>query len=222
MSFYQNEKACVDDGAQIGDATKIWHYCHVMSGAELGPGCNLGQNCFVADGVRLGSNVKVQNNVSIYTGTEIEDDVFLGPSCVLTNISNPRSQIVRRNLYERTLIRRGASIGAHSTVVCGTTIGRYAFVAAGAVVTRDVPDYAMIVGVPGRQRGWVGRHGIPLPEPGNDGRTTCPESGLRYELTSGVLRCLDVDEDAPLDDAQREGSVPYRELRPRPDQDGPS
>lgn len=222
MSFYQHETACVDDGAQIGDGTKIWHFSHVMGGAELGPGCNLGQNCFVADGVRLGSNVKVQNNVSIYTGTEIEDDVFLGPSCVLTNISNPRSQIVRRNLYERTLIRRGASIGANATVVCGTTIGRYAFVAAGAVVTRDVPDYAMIVGVPGRQRGWVGRHGIPLPEPWDDGRTTCPESGLHYQLSHGVLRCLDVDEDAPLDDAQREGSVAYRDLRPRSDQDGPS
>ena len=168
MNYFCHETACVDAGARIGEGTKIWHFCHVMGGAELGAHCSLGQNCFVADGVRLGANVKVQNNVSIYTGTEIEDDVFLGPSCVLTNISNPRSQIVRRGLYERTLIRRGASIGANATVVCGTTIGRYAFVAAGAVVTRDVPDYAMIVGVPGKARGWVGRHGVPLPAPGSD------------------------------------------------------
>lgn len=222
MNYFCHETACVDAGARIGEGTKIWHFCHVMGGAELGPGCSLGQNCFVADGVRLGANVKVQNNVSIYTGTEIEDDVFLGPSCVLTNISNPRSQIVRRGLYERTLIRRGASIGANATVVCGTTIGRYAFVAAGAVVTRDVPDYAMIVGVPGKARGWVGRHGVPLPAPGSDGKTICPESGLRYELREGVLRCLDLDEESPLDAAQREGSVPYRAVRPRRETGGNS
>jgi UDP-2-acetamido-3-amino-2,3-dideoxy-glucuronate N-acetyltransferase len=157
----------------------------------------------------------VQNNVSIYTGTDIEDDVFLGPSCVLTNVTNPRSQVIRHGLYEKTLIRRGASVGANATVVCGITIGRYAFIAAGAVVTKDVADYALIVGVPGRSRGWIGRHGVPLPDLDSENVTTCPESGLRYQLRDGVLRCLDVDEDAPLAEGHSEGSVSYRELRPR-------
>jgi len=215
VSYFVHESAIVDAGATIGDGTKIWHFCHVMPGAVLGPRCNLGQNCFVADGARLGANVKVQNNVSIYTGTEIEDDVFLGPSCVLTNVTNPRSQVNRHALYERTLIRRGASIGANATVVCGITIGRYAFVAAGAVVTGDVPDYALMMGVPARQRGWVSRHGIPLPEPDRGGVTVCPESGLRYLLQDGRLRCQDVDEDAPLPADQRTGTVSYREVKPR-------
>jgi UDP-2-acetamido-3-amino-2,3-dideoxy-glucuronate N-acetyltransferase len=215
MSFFQHETACVDPGCQIGDGTKIWHFSHVMGGAVIGPRCNLGQNVFVADDVRLGANVKVQNNVSIYSGTEIEDDVFLGPSCVLTNVTNPRSQINRHGLYERTCIRRGATIGANATLVCGITIGRYAFVAAGSVVTGDVPDYALIVGVPGRRRGWVSRHGIPLPEPDTAGVTTCPESGLRYRLEDGRLRCLDLDEEQALDPDQRAGRVTYRDLRPR-------
>ncbi|MBD3222689.1 N-acetyltransferase [bacterium] len=215
MSYFAHKSSFVDDGATIGDGTKIWHFCHIMPGAVLGERCNLGQNCFVADGVRLGANVKVQNNVSIYTGTEIEDDVFLGPSCVLTNVTNPRSQVNRHSLYETTLIRRGASIGANATVVCGVTIGRYAFIAAGAVITGDAPDYALMMGVPARRRGWVSRHGIPLPEPGADGLTTCPESGLRYQLEDGRLRCLDVDEDAPLPEDQRTGTVSYREVRPR-------
>jgi UDP-2-acetamido-3-amino-2,3-dideoxy-glucuronate N-acetyltransferase len=215
MNYFCHETACIDDGARIGDGTKLWHFSHIMGGAELGPNCNLGQNCFVADGVKLGANVKVQNNVSIYTGTVIEDDVFLGPSCVLTNVSNPRSQIVRQGLYERTLIRRGASIGANATVVCGTTIGRYAFVAAGAVVTRDVPDYALIVGVPGRQKGWISRHGIPLSDFDDKGQAICSESGLRYELCAGALRCLDQDEDDPLREDLRQGGISYRDVRPR-------
>ena len=215
MSFFQHETACVDAGAVIGEGTRIWHFCHVTKGARIGAGCILGQNVFIADGVRLGDNVKIQNNVSIYTGTEIEDDVFLGPSCVLTNVTNPRSQVVRHDLYEQTLIRRGATIGANATVVCGVTIGRYAFVAAGAVVTGDVPDYALIVGVPGRRRGWVSRHGIPLPLPDRDGLTVCPESGMRYRLEGDALRCLDLDEDAPLPEDLRRGGVPYRKLRPR-------
>jgi UDP-2-acetamido-3-amino-2,3-dideoxy-glucuronate N-acetyltransferase len=215
MSVFQHETACVDAGAQIGDGTKIWHFCHVSAGAWLGRGCILGQNVFVADGVRLGDNVKVQNNVSIYTGTVIEDDVFLGPSCVLTNVTNPRSQVVRHDLYEPTLIRRGATIGANATVVCGVTIGRYAFVAAGAVVTADVPDYALVVGVPGRRRAWASRHGIPLTQPGMDGLTVCPESGLRYRLEGEVLRCLDLDEDAPLPAELRRGGIAYRDVKPR-------
>ena len=141
----------------------------------------------------------MQNNVSVYEGTVIEDDVFLGPSCVLTNVTNPRSQVVRKSLYEKTLIRRGASIGANATVVCGITIGRYAFIAAGAVIAKDVPDYALMIGVPARQKGWMSRHGHVLKDPDPDGIYTCPESGLRYkEVEQGILRCLDLDEDAPL------------------------
>lgn len=169
------------------------------SWAHLGPRCSLGQNVFVAANVRLGSNVKIQNNVSIYEGVEVEDDVFLGPSCVFTNISTPRAEIVRKGQYERTLVRRGASIGANATVVCGSTLGRYAMVAAGAVVARqDVPDYALMMGVPARRRGWVGRHGRPLKEEGG-GAWRCPESGFHYRETDGRLRCLDWDEDEPLD-----------------------
>jgi UDP-2-acetamido-3-amino-2,3-dideoxy-glucuronate N-acetyltransferase len=148
--------------------------------------------------VRIGDNVKIQNNVSIYEGCEIEDDVFLGPSCVLTNVINPRSQIVRRGEYQKTLIGRGATVGANATIVCGVTLGRYSFVAAGAVVTRDVPDYALVMGNPARQRGWMSRHGYRLPEPGADGITTCPRMSLRYRLEHGTLRCLDVAEETAL------------------------
>ena len=164
--------------------------------------------------VVIGDNVKVQNNVSIYEGTTIEDDVFLGPSCVLTNVTNPRSQVLRRSLYEPTLLRRGCSIGANATVVCGITIGRYAFVAAGAVVAKDVPDYALMVGVPARQKGWMSRHGHILNNPDAEGIMTCPESKLRYKEESlGVLRCLDLDEDAPLPNDLAVGAVVYDELK---------
>jgi UDP-2-acetamido-3-amino-2,3-dideoxy-glucuronate N-acetyltransferase len=197
--YFVHESSFVDEGATIGKGTKIWHFSHVLAGAKIGQDCSFGQNCCVSPGVVVGSNVKVQNNVSIYEGTIIEDDVFLGPSCVLTNVTNPRSQILRRNLYEKTLLRRGASVGANATVVCGITIGRYAFVAAGAVVAKDVPDYALIVGVPGRQKGWMSRHGHLLGDADADGIMVCPESKLRYsETDSGQLKCLDLDEDAPL------------------------
>ncbi|MBU5636089.1 acetyltransferase [Geomonas sp. Red69] len=199
MDYFVHESSYVDEGAQVGAGTKIWHFCHVMSGAAIGERCSFGQNCVVSPGVVIGSNVKVQNNVSIYEGTVIEDDVFLGPSCVLTNVTNPRSQVLRRALYEKTLLKRGCSIGANATVVCGITLGRYAFVAAGAVVAKDVPDYALMVGVPARQKGWMSRHGHLLKSPDRDGVMTCPESGLRYrEVEPGVLRCLDLDEEAPL------------------------
>ncbi len=201
----------VDEPCEIGPGTKIWFFCHVSKGARLGDACNLGQNVFVGDGVHIGHRVKIQNNVSVYPGVTIEDDVFLGPSCVFTNVSNPRSPVNRRHLYEKTLVKRGASIGANATIVCGATVGRHAFIAAGAVVTRDVPDYAMIVGVPGRQVGWVSRHGHRM-KPGPDGVYVCPESKLRYVLEDGRMRGLDVGEDEPLPEELSVGTKAYREF----------
>jgi UDP-2-acetamido-3-amino-2,3-dideoxy-glucuronate N-acetyltransferase len=213
MTFFSHPSAYVDDGCEIGDDTKIWHFCHVQTGARIGRRCILGQNVNVAGGVTLGDGVKVQNNVSIYTGTIIEDYVFLGPSCVLTNVTNPRSEVSRHRLYESTRIRRGASIGANATIVCGITIGRYALVAAGAVVAKDVPDYALMVGVPARQAGWVSRHGLPLKNPDESGIYTCPESGLHYrERPRGMLCCLDLAEDDALPEAMRVGSAYYDDI----------
>ena len=188
---------------------------HVMKGAKIGRGCSFGQNVNVDSGTVIGDNCKVQNNVSIYTGVHLEDDVFLGPSCVLTNVTNPRAQVRRHSLYERTLLRRGASVGANATIVCGITVGRYAFIAAGAVVARDVPDYALMVGVPARRQGWVSRHGHRL-SAGPDGIMVCPESGLRYKETApGVVRCLDLDEEAPLPPELAEGKLTYDEFKAR-------
>jgi UDP-2-acetamido-3-amino-2,3-dideoxy-glucuronate N-acetyltransferase len=198
-TYFVHPTACVDEPCEIGAGTKVWHFCHVMSGARIGDRCVLGQNVMIASGVVIGNNVKIQNNVSVYTGVELEDDVFCGPSCVFTNVSNPRSQIVRHHLYERTLVRRGATIGANATIVCGVVIGRHAFVGAGAVTRANVPDYALVVGVPATQIGWMSRHGHRLPSPDASGIMRCPESGWRYrEVEPGVLRCLDWDEDRPL------------------------
>lgn len=199
-SYFAHATACIDEPVTIGAGTKIWHFVHVSAGATLGERCNLGQNVFVGANVRVGSNVKVQNNVALYEGVELENDVFCGPSCVFTNIDNPRSEIVRRGTYAATLVKRGASIGANATIVCGSTIGRFAFVAAGAVVTKQsVPDYALMVGVPARQKGWVSRHGHPLGAPDAEGIMRCRETGWRYrEIEPGVVRCLDHDEEAPL------------------------
>jgi len=214
MDYFVHESSYVDEGAEIGKGTKIWHFSHILRGAKIGEHCNLGQNVSIAGGTVIGNHVKVQNNVSVYEGTVIEDDVFLGPSCVLTNVTNPRSQVIRKSLYEKTLIRRGASIGANATVVCGITIGRYAFIAAGAVIAKDVPDYALMIGVPARQKGWMSRHGHVLKDPDPDGILTCPESGLRYkEVEQGILRCLDLDEDASLPEALATGKVFYRDLK---------
>ena len=212
MKYFAHESAHVDEGASIGEGTKIWHFCHVLSGARIGRDCIFGQNCSVAGGVIIGDKVKVQNNVSIYEGTVIEDDVFLGPSCVLTNVSNPRSQIRRHALYEKTLIRRGVTIGANATLLCGITLGRYAFVAAGAVVTGDVPDYALMMGLPAKQAGWMSRHAHPLRQPNAEGVYTCPESGLRYQEAEGVLRCLDLDEEAPLPEALAKAQKGYEDF----------
>jgi len=214
MDYFAHESSYVDEGAEIGKGTKIWHFSHILRGAKIGEYCNLGQNVSIAGGTVIGNHVKVQNNVSVYEGTVIEDDVFLGPSCVLTNVTNPRSQVLRKTLYEKTLIRRGASIGANATVVCGITIGRDAFIAAGAVIAKDVPDYALMIGVPARQKGWMSRHGHVLKDPDPNGIYTCPESGLRYkEVKQEVLRCLDLDEDASLPEALATGKVFYRDLK---------
>jgi len=213
---FVHESAYVDQPCQIGAGTKIWHFSHVMQGAKIGRDCILGQNVLVASGVVIGNNVKIQNNVSIFTGTVIEDDVFLGPSCVLTNVSNPRSQIVRHELYEPTSLRRGATVGANATIVCGSSLGCYCFIAAGAVVTTDVPDYALMAGVPARHSGWMSRHGIRLGDPDADGIMVCAESGFRYRLTeAGAMKCLDLDEGDSLPESMRIGTKSYPELKDR-------
>jgi len=209
---FSHPTAVIDEGAEIGERTKIWHFAHVFGGARIGSDCSFGQNTMVSDGVLVGNNVKVQNNVAIYSGTVIEDDVFLGPSCVLTNVTNPRSQVVRRGIYEKTLIRRGATVGANATIVCGVTLGRYAFVAAGAVVTRDVPDYGLVAGVPARRSGWMSRHGHLLRF--SDGLAVCPESGYRYRITDETVACLDLDEESPLPESLAIGRKAYDEYKP--------
>lgn len=208
-----HETACVDSPVKIGEGTKIWHFCHISKGADIGENCVFGQNVFVADNVKIGSNVKVQNNVAIYTGCEIEDEVFLGPSCVLTNVTNPRSQVNRHSLYEKTLFRRGCTVGANATIVCGITLGRYAFIGAGAVVTKDVPDYALIVGNPGKQIGWMSRHGHLLKNPDENRIMICPESGFKYQLENNRLRCLDLDEESPLPENLSKGEKTYDEFK---------
>lgn len=186
MGYFAHETAVIDEGCIIGDGTKIWHFSHLMSGCELGENCNLGQNVVVSPGVKLGSNVKVQNNVSIYTGVTCDDDVFLGPSMVFTNVTNPRSAVNRRGQYESTHVGRGVSIGANATVVCGHDIGKFAFIGAGAVVTKNVASYALIVGNPARQIGWMSEFGHRL-EFDDDGRAVCNESGEKYVLENGSV-----------------------------------
>ena len=208
-----HESAYVDEPATIGKGTKIWHFCHVSSGAEIGEDCVFGQNVYVGNDVKIGNRVKVQNNVSIYTGCELEDEVFLGPSCVLTNVTNPRSQVNRHSLYEKTLFRRGCSIGANATVVPGVTIGRYAFIGAGAVITKDVPDYALMLGNPAKQKGWMSRHGHVLKNPNENGIMKCPESGFKYQLENDTLRCLDLDEEESLPEDLSRGEKTYDEFK---------
>lgn len=182
-----HSSAIVDEGAQLGEDCRVWHFVHISAGARIGARCAFGQNVFVGNDVTIGDNVRIQNNVSVYDAVTLEDDVFCGPSMVFTNVYNPRAAVPRKNEYRRTLVRRGATLGANSTIVCGTTIGRYAFVGAGAVVNRDVPDFALMVGVPARQIGWMSRHGERLDLPLNgDGEAACPATGERYLLRGGV------------------------------------
>ena len=184
--YFAHETAIVDDNCEIAEGTKIWHFSHIMSGCKLGENCNVGQNVVISPDVVLGKNVKVQNNVSIYTGVVCEDDVFLGPSMVFTNVVNPRSAVNRKSEYMRTVVKKGASIGANATIVCGHDIGEYAFIGAGAVVTKEVPAYALIVGNPGRQMGWMSEYGHRL-EFDEDGVAVCPESGEKYLLKGGMV-----------------------------------
>ena len=186
-NFFAHETAVIDEGCEIGEGVKIWHFSHLMPGCKIGAGCSLGQNVVVSPEVVLGNNVKVQNNVSIYTGVTCADDVFLGPSMVFTNVINPRSAVSRKNEYQATVVGRGASIGANATVICGNNIGEFAFIGAGAVVTRDVPPYALLVGNPARQIGWMSEHGLRM-EFDSQGRYQCPESGDVYELRQGAVK----------------------------------
>jgi UDP-2-acetamido-3-amino-2,3-dideoxy-glucuronate N-acetyltransferase len=190
--YFAHETAVIDDGCNIGKGTKIWHFSHVMKDCVIGENCNIGQNVVISPEVTLGNNVKVQNNVSIYTGVICEDDVFLGPSMVFTNISNPRSAVVRRGQYEKTLVKRGASIGANATIVCGHDIGEFAFIGAGAVVTKEVPPYALVVGNPARQVGWMSEYGHRL-RFDEEGVALCPESEEKYRIKDGLLKKINAD-----------------------------
>ena len=185
MEYFVHPTAVVDEGCAIAPGVKIWHFCHIMPGCTIGEACNIGQNCVIFPEVVLGRNVKVQNNVSVYTGVTCDDDVFLGPSCVFTNVINPRSAVNRRGQYSRTHVGKGATIGANATIVCGHDIGAYAFIGAGAVVTKTVPDYALVIGNPAKQAGWMSEHGHRLTF--KDNKATCPESGWVYEMVDGKV-----------------------------------
>jgi len=189
--YFAHETAVIDEGCKIGKGTRIWHFTHIMTGSEIGEKCNIGQNVVVSPGVKLGSNVKVQNNISIYTGVICDDDVFLGPSMVFTNVINPRSEVIRKDNYLTTIVEKGATIGANATIVCGIIIGRYAFIGAGAVVTRDVKPYALVVGNPARQTGWMSEFGHKLIFD-DKGFAICPESGDRYRLENGNVTKINI------------------------------
>jgi UDP-2-acetamido-3-amino-2,3-dideoxy-glucuronate N-acetyltransferase len=187
--YYAHPTAVIDDGCEIGEGTKIWHFSHIMPNCKIGAQCNIGQNVVISPDVVLGKNVKVQNNVSIYTGVQCEDDVFLGPSMVFTNVINPRSAVNRKNQYAKTIVKKGASIGANATIVCGHDIGAFAFIGAGAVVTKNVPDYALVIGNPARQTGWMSEYGHKL-EFDSQGLASCPESNEQYKLENGKVSKL--------------------------------
>ena len=186
-TYFKHETACIDEGCVIGEGTKIWHFSHIMPDCVIGENCNIGQNVVISPNVVLGNNVKIQNNVSLYTGVVCEDDVFLGPSCVFTNVVNPRSAVNRRDQYAKTKVGKGATIGANATIVCGHDIGKFAFIGAGAVVTKTVSDYALVVGNPARQTGWMSEFGHKLAFD-NQGIAVCPESGQEYKMEGNVVR----------------------------------
>tara|TARA_Y100001960_G_C14764681_1_gene876205 strand:- start:449 stop:1072 length:624 start_codon:yes stop_codon:yes gene_type:complete len=197
--FYAHPTSTIDLPTIIGEDTKIWHYTHIMGNAVIGSNCIIGQNVFVASNVKIGDNVKVQNNVSLFEGVQLEDDVFCGPSCVFTNVVNPRSEIVRKNNYQKTIVKKGATIGANATIICPAEIGQYAFIGAGAVVKGIVPPYALMVGIPAVQKGWIGRHGYLLQSTKNKNIFKCDYSNWDYELSkSGILKCLNWPEEKPL------------------------
>ena len=188
MTFQSHESAIIDDGASIGEGSRIWHFVHICSGADVGRNCSIGQNVFISNNVSIGNNVKIQNNVSVYDNVTLEDDVFCGPSMVFTNVYNPRSAISRKDKFIHTLIKKGATLGANCTIICGVVVGNFAFVGAGALVNKDIPDFALVVGVPARQIGWMSEYGeqLDLPLEG-DAETTCPHTAQKYELKSGIL-----------------------------------
>ena len=192
MSYWKHESAIVDEGAQLGEGTKVWHFAHVSPGARIGARCALGQGVYVGNDVSIGDNVRIQNNVSVYDAVTLEDDVFCGPSMVFTNVYNPRAAVARKNEYRRTLVQRGATLGANCTIVCGNTVGRFAFVGAGAVVQKNVPDFALVVGVPARRIGWMSRFGerLALPVSG-EAEATCPQTGDRYRLRGDVCEMIE-------------------------------
>ena len=198
LKYYVHPSSYIDYPCTIGDGSKIWHFCHIMNHVTIGQNCILGQNVFVAEGVQIGNRVRIQNNVSVYNGVTLENDVFCGPSCVFTNVINPRVGLSREGKYDKTLVKLGATLGANCTIVCGNTIGRHAFIGAGAVVRNDVPDYALMVGVPAHQVGWIGRHGVQLEQQTNS-QYICPISGWRYqEHYETGFTCLDYPDDAPM------------------------
>ena len=188
MTFQSHESAIIDDGASIGEGSRIWHFVHICSGANIGNNCSIGQNVFISNNVSIGNNVKIQNNVSVYDNVTLEDDVFCGPSMVFTNVYNPRSAISRKDKFIHTLIKKGATLGANCTIICGVVVGNFAFVGAGALVNKDIPDFALVVGVPARQIGWMSEYGeqLDLPLEG-DAETTCPHTAQKYDLKSGIL-----------------------------------
>jgi UDP-2-acetamido-3-amino-2,3-dideoxy-glucuronate N-acetyltransferase len=197
-AYFAHDSAFIDDDVEIGVGTSIWHVSHVLAGSKIGKNCKIGQNVVIGPNAVVGNGVKIQSNVSVYKGVVLEDYVFCGPSMVFTNVYNPRSEIPRMDEVKETLVKRGASLCANCTIVCGVTIGRYAFVGAGSVVTKDIPDYGLVVGVPGRQVGWMSRHGHRM-EPDDDGMMLCPESGYKYqEVEAGIVKCLDANEDEEL------------------------
>ena len=216
-AFTAHPSAILDQGAEVGSGTKIWHFSHICKGAKIGKDCSIGQNVLVSDGVIIGNRCKIQNNVSLYTGVECEADVFLGPSCVFTNISNPRSEVSRKSLYEKTLVQRGATIGANATIISGITIGCFSFVAAGAVVTKDIPNYALVLGNPGRQVGWMSRHGHRIYPDEATCIACCPETGFKYRLThDGNLECMDLDEYSDIEESLKTGKHSYRAYKKMP------